>query len=151
MAVGKIKEKYFTDAINEYKKRLSKFCDYNIIEVDEYKNTKTSPEEIKKTITHEGENILAKLKGYVVAMAIQGKMLSSEELADTIKNQMVQGISEITFVIGGSNGLSKEVLSRADMLISFGKVTYPHQLMRVILTEQIYRAFCINNSVPYHK
>ena len=151
VCVGKIKEKYFTDAIKEYSKRLSRFCDFNIIEVDEYKNNKTSAEEINITIREEGKRLLDKAKGYLIAMDKGGKMLSSEDLATEIHDLTTYGNSEITFLIGGSNGLSSEVLSRVDKKISFGKVTYPHQLMRVILSEQIYRAFTIINGVPYHK
>ncbi len=151
VAVGKIKEKYFTDAIGEYAKRLSRFCEFSVIEVDEYKNQKTCEEEILITKKKEGERLLQKAKGMVIAMDKEGKMLSSEELAYKIKDICTYNASEISFLIGGSNGLSDEVIKRADYIISFGKITYPHQLMRVILSEQIYRAFTINNSVPYHK
>lgn len=151
VAVGKIKEKYFTDAINEYAKRLSRFTEFSVVEVDEYKNQKTSEEEIQITKKIEGERLLKKAKGVIIAMDRQGKMLSSEELADKIKEIFTYNASEISFLIGGSNGLPDEVLKKADYVISFGKVTYPHQLMRVVLSEQIYRAFTINNSLPYHK
>lgn len=151
VAVGKIKEKYFTDAINEYAKRLSRFTEFSVVEVDEYKNQKTSEEEIQITKKIEGERLLKKAKGIIIAMDRQGKMLSSEELACKIKVIFTYNASEISFLIGGSNGLSQEVINKADYLVSFGKITYPHQLMRVILSEQIYRAFTINNSLPYHK
>lgn len=151
VCVGKIKEKYFTDAIAEYKKRLSRFCDFNVIEVDEYKNNKTTPEQINITITTEGERLLDKAKGYIIALDRCGKLVSSEDIADNIKEITTYQSSEITFLIGGSHGLSNEVLKHANAKISFGKVTYPHQLMRVILSEQIYRAFTIINGVPYHK
>ncbi len=151
VAVGKIKEKYFTDAIAEYKKRLSRFTEFNVIEVDEYKNNKTTPEQINITINTEGERLLDKAKGYIIALDKGGKLMSSEEIAEDIKDITTYKSSEITFLIGGSHGLSKQVLQRADEKISFGKVTYPHQLMRVILSEQIYRAFTIINGVPYHK
>lgn len=151
VSVGKIKEKYFTDAINEYAKRLSRFTEFSVVEVDEYKNQKTSEEEIQITKKIEGERLLKKAKGVIIAMDRQGKMLSSEELADKIKEIFTYNASEISFLIGGSNGLPDEVLKKADYVISFGKVTYPHQLMRVLLSEQIYRAFTINNSLPYHK
>ena len=151
VAVGKIKEKFFTDAIAEYKKRLSRFCEFNVIEVDEYKNNKTTAEQINITINTEGERLLDKAKGYIIALDKGGKLLSSEDIAEDIKEITTYKTSEITFIIGGSHGLSKEVLIRADEKISFGKVTYPHQLMRVILSEQIYRAFTIINGVPYHK
>lgn len=151
VAVGKIKEKYWTDAINEYKKRLSRFCDFNIIEVDEYKNNKTTSEQINITKNAEGERLLEKAKGYLIALDKGGKLLSSEGIAEDIKDITTYKASEITFLIGGSNGLSDKVLATVSEKISFGKVTYPHQLMRVILAEQIYRAFTINNSIPYHK
>lgn len=151
VAVGKIKEKYFTDAIAEYKKRLSRFTEFNVIEVEEYKNNKTTPEQINITINTEGERLLDKAKGYIIALDKGGKLMSSEEIAEDIKDITTYKSSEITFLIGGSHGLSKQVLQRADEKISFGKVTYPHQLMRVILSEQIYRAFTIINGVPYHK
>ena len=147
VAVGKIKEKFFTDAIQEYAKRLTKFCDFKIIEVNEatsYKNL-TEKSEI------EGELLLSKVKGYIVALDGRGKMLKSEEIADKIKDNMLNGISEISFIIGGSNGLSQEVINRADLVVSFGKITFPHQLFRVVLSEQIYRAFTIINGMPYHK
>lgn len=151
IAVGKIKENYFKDAIGEYAKRLSRFCDFNIIEVDEYRNTKDTAEEINITKNIEGDRLIKKLRGCVIVTDRSGIMFSSEELAEKMRNVTTGGISEISFVIGGSNGLSKAVLDRADAVISFGKVTYPHQLMRVILTEQIYRAFTINSSIKYHK
>lgn len=147
VAVGKIKEKFFTDSIMEYAKRLSKFCDFKIIEVNEATNFKNLTE--KSEI--EGELLLSKAKGYVVALDGKGKMLSSEQLADEIKNNMVNGNSEISFIIGGSNGLSKKVIDNAKLVVSFGKITFPHQLFRVVLSEQIYRAFTIINGMPYHK
>ena len=147
VAVGKIKEKFFTDAIQEYAKRLTKFCDFKIIEVNEatsYKNL-TEKSEI------EGELLLSKVKGYIVALDGRGKMLKSDEIADKIKDNMLNGISEISFIIGGSNGLSQEVIDRADLVVSFGKITFPHQLFRVVLSEQIYRAFKILKNETYHK
>ena len=147
VCVGKIKESFFIDAINEYKKRLSRFCVFNIIEVDE--DSKQSNLVLKSE--KEGSLLLAKASGVIVALDGRGKMLSSEEIADFIDKKEVQGNSEITFIIGGSNGLSNEVIKRADLVLSFGKVTYPHQLFRVILTEQIYRALTILKGLPYHK
>ena len=147
ICVGKIKEKFFTDAIAEYQKRLSKFCDFKILEVAEatiYKNL-TEKSEI------EGELLLNKTKGFVIALDGRGKMLSSEDLASVISDSMVNGISEISFIIGGSNGLSDKVRSAANLIVSFGKITFPHQLFRVVLSEQIYRAFSIINGMPYHK
>lgn len=147
VAVGKIKEKFFTDAIAEYQKRLSRFCDFKIVEVPEATNYKNLAE--KSHI--EGELLLLKAKGYIVALDGKGKMLSSEDIATTINDNMVNGISEISFIIGGSNGLSKELLDKSNLIVSFGKITFPHQLFRVVLSEQIYRAFTIIGGMPYHK
>lgn len=147
VCVGKIKEKFFTDAIAEYKKRLSRFCNFNIIEVDE--DSKETNTDRKNEV--EGKRILDKCSGVIVALDIHGKMLESQEIADFIKTKQVSGVSEISFVIGGSNGLSNEVLKRAALSLSFGKITFPHQLFRVVLTEQIYRAFTIISGLPYHK
>ena len=147
VAVGKIKEKFFTDAISEYAKRLSKFCDFNIIEVDESSNI-TNIELKKET---EGELLLSKAKGYIIDLDGGGKLLSSEDLAELLKTNMTNGESEFSFVIGGSNGLSDLVKTKANKIVSFGKITFPHQLFRVVLSEQIYRAFTINNHINYHK
>ena len=147
VCVGKMKEKFFTDAIAEYKKRLSRFCNFNIIEVDEASKI----DNLEKKSEAEGNLLLAKCSGVVVCLDSKGKMLSSPEIAEFIKKKEVSGNSEITFVIGGSNGLSEVVLNRADLILSFGNITYPHQLFRVVLSEQIYRAFTILNGLPYHK
>lgn len=147
VAVGKIKEKFFTDAISEYAKRLSKFCDFNIIEVDESSNITNI--ELKKE--KEGDLLLSKAKGYIIALDGGGKLLSSEDLAELLKTNMTNGESEFSFVIGGSNGLSDLVKTKANKIVSFGKITFPHQLFRVVLSEQIYRAFTINNHINYHK
>lgn len=147
VAVGKIKEKFFTDAISEYAKRLSKFCDFNIIEVDESSNITNI--QLKKE--KEGELLLSKAKGYIIALDGGGKLLSSEDLAELLKTNMTNGESEFSFVIGGSNGLSNLVKTKANKIVSFGKITFPHQLFRVVLSEQIYRAFTINNHINYHK
>ena len=147
VAVGKIKEKFFTDAIQEYQKRLSKFCDLKIIEVQEASNYKNLEEKSKL----EGELLLSKSRGYLIALDGSSKQLSSEEIAQTISEKMINGVSEISFIIGGSNGLSQEVLSKVNLKVSFGKITFPHQLFRVVLSEQIYRAFTIINGMPYHK
>lgn len=154
VCVGKLKEKYLKQGIAEYAKRLSKFCKFQIVEVaDEKAPEKLSDAEMEKVKEIEGQRILTKIKDkeYVYALAILGKQRSSEELAQEIKKLTTYGKSDITFVIGGSLGLSNEVLNRADTQISFGKLTMPHQLMRLVLTEQIYRAFMINNGSPYHK
>ena len=154
ITVGKIKEKYFTDAISEYSKRLSRYCKMDIIEVPDEKTPDGASETLETQIKDkEGEKILAKIPdgAYVVALAIEGKMLDSEELADKMEKWNVSGISHVVFVIGGSLGLSSKVLNRADFKLSFSKMTFPHQLMRVILLEQIYRSFRIRNNEPYHK
>ena len=154
VCVGKIKEKYLKLGIDEFKKRLSKYCKLEIIELEDEKAPENlSDKEMLIIKEKEGKKILSKIKdnSYVIALAIDGKNLSSEELAETINKLGVRGISNITFVIGGSLGLSDEVLSRADYKLSFSKMTFPHQLMRLILLEQVYRAYRINNGGPYHK
>lgn len=150
VCVGKIKESYFRDAIAEYSKRLGRFCKLNVIEVDEELQKSETAKEIERVKQREGDRIIAKLNGLVIALDSQGKELTSNGLADYISNVSLTN-SAISFVIGGSNGLSADVKNKADILLSFGKVTYPHQLMRVILTEQIYRAFMINSNSAYHK
>ena len=154
VCVGKIKEKYLKLGIDEFKKRLSKYCKLEIIELEDEKAPENlSDKEMLMIKEKEGKKILSKIKdnSYLIALAIDGKNLSSEELAETINKLGVRGISNITFVIGGSLGLSDEVLSRADYKLSFSKMTFPHQLMRLILLEQVYRAYRINNGEPYHK
>ncbi|GAA3641876.1 23S rRNA (pseudouridine(1915)-N(3))-methyltransferase RlmH [Asaccharospora irregularis] len=154
ITVGKLKEKYLKLGIDEFKKRLSKYCKLEIIELDDEKAPENlSDKEMEMIKDKEGKKILGKVKGnsYVIALAIDGKNLSSEELASTIESLGVRGNSHITFVIGGSLGLSDEVLERADYKLSFSKMTFPHQLMRLILLEQVYRAFRINKGEPYHK
>ena len=154
VCVGKIKEKYLKLGIDEFKKRLSKYCKLEIIELEDEKAPENlSDKEMLMIKEKEGKKILSKIKdnSYVIALAIDGKNLSSEELAETINKLGVRGISNITFVIGGSLGISDEVLSIADYKLSFSKMTFPHQLMRLILLEQVYRAYRINNGEPYHK
>ncbi|MBC5998159.1 23S rRNA (pseudouridine(1915)-N(3))-methyltransferase RlmH [Romboutsia ilealis] len=154
VCVGKIKEKYLKLGIDEFKKRLSKYCKLDVIELDDEKAPENlSDKEMLMIKDKEGKKILSKVKAnsYVIALAIDGKNLSSEELADTMSKLAVRGNSHITFIIGGSLGLSDEVLSRADYKLSFSKMTFPHQLMRLILLEQVYRAYRINNGEPYHK
>lgn len=154
ITVGKIKEKYFTDAIAEYAKRLSRYTKLEIVEVPDEKTPDGVSETLEKQIKDkEGEKILSKISdgAYVVALAIEGKMLDSEELADKMEKWNVSGISHVVFIIGGSLGLSQKVLNCADFKLSFSKMTFPHQLMRVILLEQIYRSFRIRNNEPYHK
>lgn len=154
ICVGKIKEKFYRDAIEEYAKRLSKYCKFEMIEVaDEKTPDKASAVEEEQIKEREAQRILAKLKpdSYVCTLEIAGKELSSVELADWIEKSAISGRSQISFVIGGSLGLHASVLSRSDFALSFSKMTFPHQLMRVILSEQIYRAFRIINNEPYHK
>lgn len=154
ICVGKIKEKYFTMALEEYAKRLSRYCKLDVIELTDEKTPDQASEaeenQIKKL---EGERILKSIKdgAYVIALAIEGKMLSSTQLAEKIEQLGVNGSSHLIFIIGGSLGLSDEVLARADYQLSFSKMTFPHQMMRVILLEQIYRAYRINSNQPYHK
>ncbi len=148
VCIGKIKESFYRDAICEYAKRLTRFCKFNIIELQE---SRPNGNDINKVQINEGRSIIPKLKGYIIVLDLGGNMLSSTELANKIDSLQSGGVSEITFVIGGSYGLSEEVKSKADLTLCFGKVTYPHQLMRVILTEQIYRAFMINSNSEYHK
>lgn len=151
--VGKIKEKYFTDAINEYAKRLSRYVTLDIAEVpDEKAPENMSPAQMEQVKEIEGERLNKVIKdGYVVALAINGKKMTSEGFADFISDTMVKGASHITFVIGGSLGLSDKILKRADFKLSFSDMTFPHQLMRVVLLEQIYRANRIMKNEPYHK
>lgn len=154
IGVGRLKEKYWQAAIDEYSKRLSKYVKLDIIEVPDEKapeNLSAAEEEIVKK--NEGERILKNIRdgAYVIALAINGKMLDSEELSEFLNERMVRGAGHIVFVIGGSLGLSKEVLDRADYKLSFSKMTFPHQMMRVILLEQFYRAVKIMKNEPYHK
>lgn len=147
VAVGKLKEKFWVEAIAEYKKRLSKYAELNVIECPEG-NDEGNAQRLKK---QEESGILKKIKGYCVLLAIEGDLIKSEDIASLIEKESTLGNSEFTFVIGGSRGVSEEVKKRADKLISFGRVTYPHQLMRVILSEQLYRAMTIINKTNYHK
>ncbi len=153
ICVGKIKEKFYTDAIKEYAKRMSRFADFTITEVpDERIPENASEKENEAVKQREGEKILAKIKpqSYVISLCVEGKTLSSTELADTIKNACNR-TSRIVFIIGGSLGLSDEVKNRSDLRLSFGRMTRPHQRMRVVLSEQIYRSFMINSGATYHK
>ncbi len=154
ITVGKVKESYFRGAIEEYSKRLSKYCRLEIAEVaDEKTPDRASETEETQIKAKEAERIMKHIKddAYVIALAIEGKQLDSVELAEKIETLGVQGKSHIQLVIGGSLGLHASVLSRADYKLSFSKMTFPHQLMRVILLEQIYRAYRIINKEPYHK
>lgn len=154
ITVGKLKESYLRDAIAEYSKRLSKYCNLEILEVADEKTPDKAGETLEEQIREkEGQRILKLVKddSYVITLEILGKLLTSEELADKIDRLGVQGKSHLTFIIGGSLGLSKEVMRRSDFALSFSKMTFPHQLMRVILLEQIYRSYRINSGEPYHK
>ena len=154
LCVGKIKEKFFKDAISEYSKRLSKYCTLEVIEVaDEKTSENASDVEIALVKDKEGERILKAIKDkdFVIALAILGKQMDSVAFSKYIENLTISCHSSIVFVIGGSLGLSDSVLSRSDFKISFSEMTFPHQLMRVILLEQIYRGMRIINNEPYHK
>jgi len=154
ISVGKLKEKYLKNGINEYAKRLGPYTKFNVIEVsDENAPEKLSDAEMEQVKDKEGERILNKVsdQAFVYALDLDGKDRTSEKFAKEIEEKMIHGQSKITFIIGGSLGLSDDVLKRSDAKISFGKMTYPHQLMRLILTEQIYRAFKIIRNEPYHK
>jgi 23S rRNA (pseudouridine1915-N3)-methyltransferase len=154
ISVGKLKEKYLKLGIEEFAKRLSKYCKLDMIELDDEKCPENLSEKDMILVKEkEGKKILSKIKNnsYVIALAIDGKNLSSEELANTMSTLAVRGNSHLTFIIGGSLGLSDEVLSRADYKLSFSKMTFPHQMMKLILLEQIYRSYRINNNEPYHK
>jgi 23S rRNA (pseudouridine1915-N3)-methyltransferase len=154
IAVGKLKEKYLKDACNEYLKRLSAFSKVNVIEINEERcSDNPSQTEIEQVKIKEGERIIAKIpKGsYVVPMCIEGVQMSSEEFSKRIEKTSIDGFGEITFIIGGSFGLSDDVKALGKLKLSFGKLTLPHQLMRVVLLEQIYRAFSISSNSKYHK
>lgn len=154
VTVGKLKEKYLKDGIAEYSKRISRFATVEMIELaDEKTPDRASDSENAKILDVEGNRILSKIgeREFVVVLAIDGKTLSSEEFSKQLEQASINGSSTLTFVIGGSLGLSKEVKKRANLSVSFGRLTLPHQLMRLVLTEQIYRAFTIQQGSPYHK
>lgn len=154
ICVGKLKEKYWADAVREYSKRLNSYCDLEIVELKERRlPDKSGPSEELSVKESEGTEILRRIKDsmYVVTLEIKGRELSSEMLAEKIEKLAVEGISNIAFVIGGSLGLSESVSSRADFRLSFSPMTFPHQMMRVILLEQIYRSFKIIKNEVYHK
>ena len=154
LTVGKIKEKYFTMAISEYKKRLSRYCKLEIIEVTDEKTPDNASEHEEDLIrAKEGDRLAKYIKdgAYVISLAINGKQHSSEEFADKIDKLGINGVSHIIFIIGGSIGIDKDILKNSNELLRFSKMTFPHQLMRVVLLEQIYRAYRINAGEPYHK
>ncbi len=153
IGVGKIKEKFFTDALKEYSKRLGRFGSFEIIEIPDESIPQNASEKQQEQIKkREGQKILSKLKpqSLVISMCIEGKEVTSPELAGIISDVALK-YGRVFFIIGGSLGLSEEVKRRSDMMLSFGRITLPHQLMRVVLTEQIYRAFMINSGSAYHK
>lgn len=152
--MGKLKEQYLVDGVKEYQKRLSRYCTLEIIELADEKTPDNASEALEDMIKKkEGERILKSIKedSYCIALAIDGNMISSTELANKIAALGVSGNSHISLIIGGSLGLSDEVLNRSDYKLSFSKMTFPHQLMRMILLEQIYRSYRIINNQPYHK
>lgn len=154
LCIGKLKERYWTEAVCEYSKRLSRYCDLTVEELKEEKAPQNpSPAEEETVKQEEGRRMLSRVKdqAYVVALDVKGKALSSQELAFQVEQLGVEGKSSVVFLIGGSLGLSEEVLSRADFRLSFSKMTFPHQMMRVILLEQIYRSFKIIRKETYHK
>ena len=157
LCVGKIKEKFYRDAIAEYSKRLSRYCKLDIIEVADEKTPENASDTVENQIREkEAERILMRLDkakegAYVFALAIDGREFDSVELSKKIENLGTSGISQIMFLIGGSLGMSENLLKRADCKLSFSKMTFPHQLMRVILLEQVYRSYRIMNGEPYHK
>ena len=154
LTVGKIKEKYLKDAIAEYSKRLSRYCRLEIVETADEKTPDQASEALEKQIRKkEGERLRKYLRedAYKIALAIDGKMLSSEEFAEKIERLGIQSTSHIIFIIGGSIGLDEEILKKADYLLSFSKMTFPHQLIRVFLLEQIFRSFKISNNETYHR
>ena len=154
IAVGKLKEKNLKDGIAEYGKRMSRFAKFEIVELaDEKTPDNASAAQNQQIMEKEGERILAKIseRDYVIVLAIEGKQLSSEAFSQVIADATLRGYSDIVFVIGGSLGLADKVKKRANLRLSFGLLTLPHQLMRLVLSEQIYRAFMIQQGSPYHK
>ncbi len=154
LCVGKIKEKFYRDAILEYEKRLSRYCKTEVIEVADEKTPDNASENMELLIKEKEAERMEKYirdNAYVVALAIEGQQLDSVKLSEKIAQLGVSGVSHIIFIIGGSLGLSERILKRADYKLSFSKMTFPHQLMRVILLEQIYRSYRIINNEPYHK
>ena len=154
VTVGKLKEKYLRDGIAEYTKRISRFANLEMIELsDEKIPDKASESENQKILEIEGQRILSKVadRDFVIVLAIEGKILSSEEFSKQLEEASIKGFSTLTFIIGGSLGLAPIVKKRANLSVSFGRLTLPHQLMRLVLVEQIYRAFTIQHGSPYHK
>ena len=154
ICVGKLKEQYLRDAVKEYTKRLSRYCKVTVYEVkDEMAPVSPSSGEAEKILQAEAKRITKYIKddSYIIALAIKGEQVTSEVLAERIQDLMVRGSSHFTFIIGGSLGLDSSLLEAANWRLSFSKMTFPHQLMRVILCEQLYRSFTILRNEPYHK
>lgn len=154
IAVGRVKEKFMQEGINEYAKRLKPYCNIKIVEVPDEKAPENLSEKEKKDVIHrESARIVDKIRkgSFIISLCIEGTQMSSEKFAAYIENLTIRGYSDITFIIGGSLGLSDDVKAISDLKLSFSKMTFPHQLMRLVLVEQIYRAFKIINSEPYHK
>ena len=154
IAIGKIKEKYIQEGIQEFSKRLSRYAKLKIIELDDEKAPENlSQKDMDLVMEKEGKRILSKIpqNSFIISLEIEGKHISSEMLSKKIENIMVDGMNDITFIIGGSLGLSDEIKKKSNFKLSFSKMTFPHQLMRLILLEQIYRAFRIMKNEPYHK
>ena len=154
VTVGKLKEKYLKDGISEYSKRISRFAKLEMIELaDEKTPDKASESENQKILEIEGQRILSKVsdRDFVIVLAIEGKTFSSEEFSKHLEEASIKGFSTLTFIIGGSLGLAQDVKKRSNLSVSFGRLTLPHQLMRLVLVEQIYRAFTIQQGSPYHK
>lgn len=154
ITVGKLKEKYLKEGITEYSKRLTRFTKLEVLELaDEKTPDQASEAENQKILEKEAERILSKIgeREFVIALAIEGKQFPSEQFSNVIQDTTTKGFSDITFIIGGSLGLAPSVKKRANLLMSFGQLTLPHQLMRLVLIEQIYRAFMIQQGSPYHK
>lgn len=152
ITIGKLKEKYLTDACNEYIKRLNAFCNIKVYELDESRlPDKPSEKDIERCLDNEAKSVQKLCKGYVISMCIEGKMLSSEELSQKFDDIAVSGISTVTLIIGSSFGISPQIKQISDFKLSMSKMTFPHQLARVMLLEQIYRAFQISSGGKYHK
>ena len=153
IAIGKLKEKYLQSAVDEYAKRLTAFCKFSVIELPEEPQRGENAAEIDRVVNSEGKRIIEKISSdaLVVSLCIEGKQLTSPEFSEYISNAAVTGKSKIVFIIGGSNGLSDKVKNRSDLKLSFSEMTFPHQLFRVMLCEQIYRAFSISKGTKYHK
>lgn len=152
VAAGGVKEEYFRKACDEYIKRLSRYCSFELYEVDEYRlSSDPSPKEIDNALGKEAENIRRYIKGYTIVLCVEGKQLSSVQLSETLTQAGINGYSTVTFIIGSSYGISREIKSLGDINLSMSSMTFPHQLARVMLLEQIYRAFQIAEGGKYHK